>query len=368
MEPEKKPLVARKKLVSKEVKSTDSFSKIRASSGREGNIKMAVYAISIALGLIFTGMALLSCPVAPLGKVKDDYESSYSYMADTDKRLYMREGSVNLTITMNTTSLTQGMKQRVVIGWHSYFLMAIVFGLGPVSYYEVSRRKKIDKIESRLSDFLRDISESMRAGQTLHDAIKTSSGGEYGNLTPEIKKMAMQVSWGVSASKALEMFAERVNTPLVKRAVTLINEASSAGGNVSNVIDAAAKDTREIQIMKRTRATEMNMYTYVIGISFLVFLVVIGIMFATFMPRMMELSESYAASDSGGQAQAPGGFDPTSVDFEEMKLLFFAAAAIQAIGDGVVGGLMSSGRIWNGLWMSSIFALATWLIFDLVLL
>jgi hypothetical protein len=93
-----------------------------------------------------------------------------------------------------------------------------------------------------------------------------------------------------------------------------------------------------------------------------------GIMFATFMPRMIELSESYSSSDSGGQAQAPGGFDPTNVDFGEMRLLFFAAAAIQAIGDGVVGGLMSSGRIWNGLQMSSVFALATWLIFDLVLL
>ncbi len=369
MDPEEiKTTVARKQLVGKDRKPVGGFSKVKASSGKQGNIKIAVYAISIMLGLLFLGMAFLSCPLAPLGQVKEDYEDSYQFLADDDKRLYMREGTVNLTLTMNTTSLTQGLKKQVVIGWHSYILMAIVFGLGPVSFYEVSRRKKIDKIESRLSDFLRDISESMRAGQTLHEAIKTSSGGEYGNLTPEIRKMAMQVSWGVSASKALDMFAERVNTPLVKRAVTLINEASSAGGNVSNVIDAAAKDTREIQIMKKTRATEMNMYTYVIGISFLVFLVVIGIMFATFMPRMIELSESYSSSDSGGQAQAPGGFDPTNVDFGEMRLLFFAAAAIQAIGDGVVGGLMSSGRIWNGLQMSSVFALATWLIFDLVLL
>jgi flagellar protein FlaJ len=368
MEPDDKPMVARKQIVARDKKPDSGFSKVKASSGRDSNIKMAVYAISIVLGLLFTGMALVSCPIAPLGKVKEDYQDGYEFLADEDKRLYMREGSVNLTLKINTTSLTQGLKKQVVIGWHSYFLMAVVFGLGPVSFYEVSRRKRIDKIESRLSDFLRDISESMRAGQTLHEAIKTSSGGEYGNLTPEIRKMAMQVSWGVSASKALEMFSDRVDTPLVKRAVTLINEASSAGGNVSNVIDAAAKDTREIQIMKRTRATEMNMYTYVIGISFLVFLVVIGIMFATFMPRMMELSESYSSSDSGGQAQAPGGFDPTNVDFEEMKLLFFAAAAIQAIGDGVVGGLMSSGRIWNGLQMSAVFALATWLIFDLVLL
>jgi flagellar protein FlaJ len=366
MEQDDSPKVARKQIISK-TGPDQGFSKIRASTNKETNVRIIVYSISIVLGLIFGFMAIASCPLAPLGKVKDEYADQYQYLSDEEKRIDMREGSMNFTLIMNTTSLTQGLKDEVVIGWHSYLLIAIIVSFGPMSFYEVRRRRKIDKIEERLSDFLRDISESMRAGQTLHEAIKTSSGGEYGALTPEIKKMAMQVSWGVSASRALDMFAERVNTPLVKRSVTLINEASSAGGNVSNVIDAAAKDTREIQIMKKTRETEMNMYTYVIAIAFLVFLVVIGVMFGTFMPSMEDLSESYSTSDSSGSS-APGGFDPTNVDFQEMKLLFFAAAAIQAIGDGVVGGLMSSGRVWNGIFMATIFALVTWLIFDLVLL
>ena len=359
---------ARKKLVAREESTAPSFTRIKTVSDSERNAKIAVYAVAIMLGTIFFFMAMASCPVAPLGKVKDEYKDTYEYLTPDEKRLDMREGKVNLTLTLNTTSITQGLKKEVTFGWHSYLLLAFITGVGPISFYEVRKRKKINKIEERLSDFLRDISESMRAGQTLHEAIKTSSGGEYGALTPEIKKMAMQVSWGVSASKSLELFAEWVDTPLVKRAVTLINEAASAGGNVSNVIDAAARDTRELQIMKRTRSTEMGMYTYVIAISFLVFLVVIAIMFATFMPRMQDLSKSYSESDSGSQSQAPGGFDPTNVDFEEMKLLFFAAAAIQAIGDGVVGGLMSSGRLSNGLLMSSYFALFTWLAFDLVLL
>jgi hypothetical protein len=100
----------------------------------------------------------------------------------------------------------------------------------------------------------------------------------------------------------------------------------------------------------------------------MVFLVVIAVMFATFMPRMEELSKSYQTGDSSSSAQAPGGFDPTIVDFGVMKLLLFAAAAIQAIGDGVVGGIMSSGRVANGLFLSTMFAIITLLAFDLVLL
>lgn len=365
---DEEPKIARKQLVSKDTRKDSTPGKIKITSDKEKTVKTVVYVISALLGISFILMTIASCPLAPLGQVKEEYKDQYPYMPDEDKRLEMREGLADLELSMNTSSMTGGAKTKVTIGWHSYLLLSVVFGLGPVSYYNVRKRSRIEKIEERLSDFLRDVSESMRAGQTLHEAIKTSSGGEYGSLTPEIKKMAMQVSWGVSASKALVLFGERVNTPLVKRSVTLINEASSAGGNVSNVIDAAAKDTREIQIMKKTRATEMNMYTYVIGISFLVFIVVIGIMFATFMPTMMDLSESYQTSDSGSSSQAPGGFDPTNVDFQELKLLLFAAAAIQAIGDGIVGGLMSTGRVWNGVFMASIFALVTWLIFDLALL
>jgi flagellar protein FlaJ len=351
----------RKQIVSREERG---YSEIKRSGDPEKQKKTIIYVVSITLGAMFLFLAVMNMPFGPFSQVKEEYKDSYPSNED-DQRMYMKEGPMPINLTFNVTGMW--IKDEISIGWHSFLLISIIFFIGPTSFYEVRKRKRIEKIEERLSDFLRDISESMRAGQTLHEAIKTSAGGEYGSLTPEIQRMAMQVSWGVSASKALDMFGERVSTPLVKRAVTLINEASSAGGNVSNVIDAAAKDTRELQIMKKTRKTEMAMYTYVIGIAFLVFLVVIGVMFATFMPRMEDLSASYQTGGSSG-ASAPGGFDPTNVDFTLMKYLFFAAAAIQAVGDGLIGGLMSSGRLSNGLWMSTIFALVTLLAFDLLLL
>jgi len=343
-----------------------SIKEIKASGDKEKRKKTVIFTIAIILGGFFLVLSLMNLPFGPTSRVKEEYKDTYEYMGEDERRMDMKEGFAPINMTFNTTKFW--IKDEIKIGWHSYLLISFIVSAGPISFYYMRERKRVDRIEDRLSDFLRDISESMRAGQTLHEAIKTSSGGEYGQLTPEIKKMAMQVSWGVSASKALTMFSDRVSTPLVKRAVTLINEASSAGGNVSNVIDAAAKDTREIQIMKKTRTAEMNMYTYVIGIAFFVFIVVIAIIFATFMPRMEELAESYRSSDSSASASAPGGFDPTSVDFGMMKLLLFAAAAIQAIGDGVVGGIMSTGRISNGFFMSTLFAIITLLAFDLVLL
>ncbi len=356
------PKRGRKQLVSKSDMEGGGTIKLKAASTKERTKDRIVWGISIAIGLMFLFLAVGTFP----SQVKDEYKDTYDTMDETQQRLSMKEGFLDINTTFNTTGYW--VKDETKIGWHSFLMLTFLGGVGPIAIYESRKRKKIDRIEERLSDFLRDISESMRAGQTLHEAIKTSAGGEYGALTPEIQKMALQVSWGISVTKTLEMFALRVNTPLVQRSVTLINEASSAGGNVSNVIDAAAKDTREIQIMKMTRATEMGIYKLVIGVSFLVFLVVVAVMFFSFMPEMENLSDSYSSSSDGSVAQSPGGFDPTGVDFEEVRLLFFAAVAVQAVGDGIVAGIMATGRIKDGLVLATYFGAFTLIAFDLFLL
>jgi len=348
----------RKKLVTSE-KST--ISEFKVSGDPDKTKKTIVITVAVLVSTIFLLLSVINMPLV----VKDEYKDDYEFMGDDEKRLNMKEGMVPMNLSFNTTGVW--IKDDITFGWHTFLLLWFITLAGPIAFYFNMRKNKIDKIEEHLSDFLRDISESMRAGQTLHEAIKTSSGGEYGALTPEIKKMAMQVSWGISSGKTLEMFADRVNTPLVRRAVTLINEASSAGGNVSNVIEAAAKDTREIQVMKRVRNQEMSMYKYVIAISFMVFLVVIAIMFFTFMPTMEKQADSYKDKGSAS-AQTPGGFDPSGVDFDVMRLIFLGAAVIQAVGDGIVGGIMASGRLMNGLMFSVWFAIVTLLAFDLVLM
>src|SRR5207253_3019611 len=79
------------------------------------------------------------------------------------------------------------------------------------------RQREIKQVERRLPDFLRDVAEAGRFGMTLADAIVVSSSGRYGKLTPEIKKMAAQITWGVHATEALRLLATRVKTPMVER-------------------------------------------------------------------------------------------------------------------------------------------------------
>ncbi|UCH88968.1 MAG: type II secretion system F family protein [Thermoplasmata archaeon] len=254
---------------------------------------------------------------------------------------------------------------KIVLDTMAFIMLGLMILFGPFSIYEGARVNRIVKIEERLGDFLRDLSESSRAGMTLHEAIRASSKGDYGELSPEIKTMSIQISWGVSASEALTRFGERVNTPLVNRAVILINEAGAAGGDVSKVLEAAANDTKEIQLLQQERKIQMQMYIAIVFVAFLVFLIVIMIIYLTFVPRMSEMAEDFRETEEqeGGGGGAVSVFNPQDVDFDEIKFIYLMAGLVQGIGDGLVAGLMGSGRLSDGLKYSFLMILVVFMIF-----
>lgn len=247
----------------------------------------------------------------------------------------------------------------------AWIMLGIMFIIGPISIYESQRISKAQKIEERLADFLRDLGESTHAGLTLAKAVKVASKGEYGELTPEIQKMAVQISWGLPATEALTLFADRLKTPLVKRSVLLVNEANEAGGDVASVLSAASSDTREIQLLQHERSTQMTMYVATIMVAFVVFLVVILIVYNTFVPQMKEMQQNLREASEEGENVGGGvsAFNVENVNFAEITFVYVLSALIQGIGDGLVAGLMQTGKILNGLKYSFIMVLIVFVIY-----
>ena len=231
--------------------------------------------------------------------------------------------------------------------------------LGPYGFLASSAFRRINRIESRLPDFLRDVAEAGRFGMTLPDAIIVASRGRYDLLTGEIKKMASQLEWGVPVATALSLFRERVNTPLVNRTVSIIIKANEAGGNVADVLSMVARDTRDVQITTQERQITMLTYLTVIFISFYVFLVTIYIMAAVFLPQMVT-----AGCGISGSGTSVGGTTALSLNFTavpELFLAFMVAVIIHAIGDGIMGGVIINGRLSEGAQYATVLLISGWL-------
>ncbi len=243
-----------------------------------------------------------------------------------------------------------------------WFVLGLLCLMAPYGFAMTRKLRRIQKIEERLPDFLRDVAEAGRFGMTLPDAIVVASTGRYGLLTDEIKKMASQLEWGVPVATALRLFEERVPTPLVQRVVSIVTRANEAGGNVADVLTMVAHDTREAQLAQQARQISMLTYVTVIYISFFVFLVTIYIMAAVFLPQMITAGQSVSSASISGAGGVSLAFTFVPILF----LAFLVAVIVHAVGDGIMAGVLFNGRIAEGLQHASIMLATGWLIMRFV--
>jgi len=260
-----------------------------------------------------------------------------------------------LTILCLLTIL--GIVDILGLGWFDYVVLSLLVGTAVYGMYEYLRQRRLNIIDNIFPDFIRDLSESRRAGMTFTKAILFASNGNYGILTPEIQKVSQQVSWGASVTDALISFSKRVNTLSVKRTVSLIVEASRSGGNVADVLDVASKDAREIRMLENERKINMATYVVVIYVGMMVFLAIILILLTSFLPSL--------TGDVGtaGQSIMGGG---NNVSQEEITNVFYYATIIQSLFSGLVAGIFEDSKLQSSVKHVFVMVLITWLVFKLV--
>lgn len=239
-------------------------------------------------------------------------------------------------------------------------IFTVLITITPPAFMHQKKSRRITKIEEYIPNFLRDLAEMSRAGLTLPRAVSTVSKSEYGNLSEEVKLMNASMSWGVSFEKALENFALKINTTLISRLVTLITQANKAGGKVSSVLEAAARDASEMKVLERERRGNMAVYIVISYMSFFVFIFVILMLSTAFVPTIADAGR--AAADSGAGSQFIGAFDA-----DKFIRILFHAAIIQGFVSGLVAGQLGEGEFAAGLKHSVLMTLIAWSAFTFAL-
>ncbi len=235
--------------------------------------------------------------------------------------------------------------------------LLIITPLALLDFFDDRRQRNL---EAALPNFFRDLAGMNESGMTLPGAVALVARAEYGALTPHIRRLDQEMSWNVPFVPAMLRFGERIQTPLATRSVDLIAKASRAGGDISNVLRAAAIDTYEFVTLKTDRLNNMFIYIVIIIISFFVYMFVIGILTSTFLGTMAEAGRAAEASGAGS------GF-MSSIDIEFYKRIFSHAVILQGFFSGLVAGKMGEGRALAGLKYSAMMVIIGWLVFRLAI-
>jgi archaeal flagellar protein FlaJ len=236
-----------------------------------------------------------------------------------------------------------------------FAVFTVLICIVPLAVLDLKEQWRVSNLENALPNFFRDLAGMNDSGMTLPNAVHLVATAEYGTLTPHIRKLDNEMSWGVGFVEALYRFGKGLGTNLSDRSVDLIAKASRAGGDVSEVLRAAAKDTFEVVNLKQERANNMIIYVIIVLVAFAVFCFVIAILVSSFLTTM---------ATAGAKATATGakGFGGV-IDLFLYKRLFAHAAMLQGFFSGLVAGQMGEGRFVAGLKYSAIMLLIAWVTF-----
>src|SRR3989338_1747970 len=261
----------------------------------------------------------------------------------------------------------------------------------PFSMFKFFRLKKIRAYEKDFPNFLRDISESLRAGLSLIQAIQATGKSDYGSLTNEIKKMNNQLSWNVPLDKVLKNFGARTaDSKIITRSLMIIDQANKSGGNIEDTMDSLAS---HIESLKETQQEKSVLLNQQVLMMYAIFFIFLGITIALIKFLIPLLQTQAQTGGFGVQGFNPNPcslcgnnpdlacmgcntFSTISQAFElgdpreassYYKSLFLAMILIQGFFSGLIAGQIGSDSIAVGIKHSLIMLLSGFIIFILLI-
>ena len=169
--------------------------------------------------------------------------------------------SITYGITWGTIILS------MIVLWVFIFVF-LIFAIWIMFYLAVDLRifkRKLD-IEDVLPDFLQLTASNINAGMTIDRALWFAVRPRFGVLAKEIESIAKDTMTGADLKSALEKFAAKYNSIILKRSISMLNEGIEAGGKIGDLLNRIATDVQEQKsVLKEMSA---NVTTYVIFIAF----------------------------------------------------------------------------------------------------
>lgn len=224
-------------------------------------------------------------------------------------------------------------------------IFGIMVGIIPLTIHQLKEVQRRDNIDRNLPVFLLALLSSVQSGANLIKAIEQAGDRNLGALTPELKNLRANISWGTPIEEAFENFAERTGTRVSRRVTVLLEMAMKIGGDVTENLEMIQKHVSEMQNIEKSRKSALAPYTYTIYISFGVFLAVAVLLTTSFFTEIEKVQEGLLASGSGTE----GLFGSlASMEIEKLESALFNMAIIEALFGGLAAGKIGSGSYVAG--------------------
>ena len=154
------------------------------------------------------------------------------------------------------------------------FSLIVAFGAICLIIYVIlllmadARKRQVEEV---MPDFLSLSAANVRAGMTIDQAMWYAAKPEFGILSVEVATVAKRTFGGIPFNKAIDHLSERFNSKAVRRTVALIKQGIASGGQIADILERTADDSRQMRILRKEISASLLMY-----VIFIVFAGAIG--------------------------------------------------------------------------------------------
>jgi tight adherence protein B len=165
--------------------------------------------------------------------------------------------------------------------------------IGPVSFLEFRRKRRLRKFETQLPDVLNLLAGSMRAGFSFNQGLEQVAEEASEPARRELQRVFAESRLGHPIEDALEDSANRMYSVDLLWAVMAIRIQREVGGNLAELLDTVARTMTERERLKSeilSLTAEGRMSAWVLGIFPPAFAVVLYIIQPDYMSVLFENS------------------------------------------------------------------------------
>jgi len=138
----------------------------------------------------------------------------------------------------------------------AFTIAALVLTIG---YPYMRKESIVSGIEKNFSDALKQMADTLKAGDTYEGALREVVESEYGRLSEEMSLALRRLEDGENLESALNGFANRVDSRLIKRTITIILDSIKTGASLAEILDDIADDVRDFTRLKEERKANTTM-------------------------------------------------------------------------------------------------------------
>lgn len=219
----------------------------------------------------------------------------------------------------------------------------------PMLMKSVNENRRKDSIDSNLPIFLLSLVSSVESGLSLLRAVEEAANRNMGSLTPELKNLRANISWGMPYHEAFDVFTKKVGTKLARRISVLLQISMDIGGNVTETLDLIQHHVSEMRNIEKDRKSQLAPYIYTIYISFVVFLAVSIILVTQFFTEIEVVQDQLRTTAEQKNIQLGMFGAILGVRVNEITGIMFNMSLVEAIFGGIAAGKIGEGSFVGGI-------------------